>query len=517
MNKSIKRAFSMLMAAMLMLSLCACGSSAPADAAGPYDFGDYELIYKGACVMSDSNGEDALVMTFDFTNNSKENASYGWTVFEKVVQDGEDLESTYVIADMENLTGVTDAYFTDVEPGNTLEVSTAFKLNSMSKVEMTISDLLDDNVYTITVDPSAIERVEGDYIGVEGGAEASYLDWWNGDWYGWWVIKYGSGEYDEYDGYWWDVCARIEAIDDTVGFFEVWDVDGSPDDLCGAVEVSFSESGIGEHGTMFSEDGAFMDDVLEHADWIVDPGLMKVDDLLCIDGTYDGEEGSYSYEIYLRPWGTLWDDITGDVLPYDNSLPYTYDWYLSFVNAGAAMPDSFSATVPDGSSVSEQQPEAAPAAEEASTAPAAASTGKMKEYNVDITPFYDKNETTMKVSLPEGEWCVEDVFSENVKIHNSATVEESGFWTSYIWIKTFDDDEVYDRHSSKYTNVKDTDGYTIGGIEMKGRTVDYVGYENMQEYYGQLPNGVWISINFVKPSEEILPVCYAILDTISFS
>ena len=33
-------------------------------------------------------------------------------------------------------------------------------------------------------------------------------------------------------------------------------------------------SGTGEHGTMMSEGGWFTNVALEHADWIVDPGIV---------------------------------------------------------------------------------------------------------------------------------------------------------------------------------------------------------------------------------------------------
>ena len=37
---------------------------------------------KGACIMEDSDGNDAIVLTLDFTNNGKENASYLWSIDE---------------------------------------------------------------------------------------------------------------------------------------------------------------------------------------------------------------------------------------------------------------------------------------------------------------------------------------------------------------------------------------------------------------------------------------------------
>ena len=68
----------LLFAVLMLLSLTACGKDKETDP-GVIKLGDYELLYKGACIMEDANGKDAIVMTLDFTNNSKENASYLWT------------------------------------------------------------------------------------------------------------------------------------------------------------------------------------------------------------------------------------------------------------------------------------------------------------------------------------------------------------------------------------------------------------------------------------------------------
>ena len=54
---------------------------------------------------------------------------------------------------------------------------------------------------------------------------------------------------------------------------------------------------------------------LEHADWIVDPGLMDFEDLIRIDGYYENGDDEFYYEIYLRPWGIEWDDVDADSLP----------------------------------------------------------------------------------------------------------------------------------------------------------------------------------------------------------
>ena len=64
---------------MLLSSLTACGKDKAKDS-NLIKLGDYELLYKGACIMEDSDGNDAIVLTLDFTNNGKENASYLWSV-----------------------------------------------------------------------------------------------------------------------------------------------------------------------------------------------------------------------------------------------------------------------------------------------------------------------------------------------------------------------------------------------------------------------------------------------------
>ena len=74
----------LLLAALMLLScLTACGKDKAKDS-NLIKLGDYELLYKGACIMEDSDGNDAIVLTLDFTNNGKENASYLWSVDESM-------------------------------------------------------------------------------------------------------------------------------------------------------------------------------------------------------------------------------------------------------------------------------------------------------------------------------------------------------------------------------------------------------------------------------------------------
>lgn len=122
-----------LTALMLLSGLTACGKDKEGKDSNLIKLGDYELLYKGACIMEDSDGNDAIVLTLDFTNNSKENASYLWSVDETVMQNGVELEPASIITDYENLETVVSDQFTDVAPGATLEVRTAFVLKDTTQ------------------------------------------------------------------------------------------------------------------------------------------------------------------------------------------------------------------------------------------------------------------------------------------------------------------------------------------------------------------------------------------------
>ena len=74
---------------------------------------------------------------------------------------------------------------------------------------------------------------------------------------------------------------------------------------------------------------------LEHADWIVDPGLLDYDNMIWISGDYEDGDDEFHYDIYLRPWGLYWDDVEEEAHPY-----YYADWYLPLIDAGKPMPDA---------------------------------------------------------------------------------------------------------------------------------------------------------------------------------
>ena len=330
----------LLAALMLLSSLTACGKDKAKDS-NLIKLGDYELLYKGACIMEDSDGNDAIVLTLDFTNNGKENASYLWSVNETLMQNGTELEVATIFQDYDSFDTVVDSQFTDVAPGTTLEVQTAFVLNdTTSEIKATFEELLGSKKGTITIDPTTLSRETA--ADTEPGASLpaattgdALLDWWNGAWYGWWKMTGCSGSYESMEGQWWDVCGEIAIGADYTGTITLWDEDYTRADPMALASVSLNEAGTGEHGTVMSEGGWFTDTALAHADWIVDPGLLDYDDLIWIDGDYENGDDAFHYDIYLRPWGLYWEDMD------ESGYPYCYtDWYLPLIDAGMPMPDA---------------------------------------------------------------------------------------------------------------------------------------------------------------------------------
>ena len=348
------RWLSAILAALMLFSLAACGKGDD-EAKDPnlLQIGDYTLLYKDACIMEDYAGEDAIVLTLDFTNNTQRNAAYIGSIVEFPVQNQQELEFTavYISADSDKM--VSDGQMMDVAPGETLEIKTAFVLKDMtSEVEIRFEELIGDKSASLTIDPSTLKKeTPGDSTGtsVVGGkgatAEGSstvgsgetLLDWWNGDWYGWWMMTGCSGYYEDMEGDWWDICGTIDIGDNNIGTVVLWDEDYTKDDPMVSASVSLSEAGTGEYGTMMSEGGWFTDIDLGHADWIVDPGLLDYEDMIHIDGYYENGDDAFFYDIYLRPWGTYWDDMDAEDLPY-----YYDDWYLPLIGAGKSMPGSIS-------------------------------------------------------------------------------------------------------------------------------------------------------------------------------
>ena len=338
------RLFCLLLAVLMLISLTACGKDKTSADPNLLKVGDYTLLYKGAYITEDYDGNDAVVLTLDYTNNSKSNASYLFGINDSAMQNGVELELATIFTDLDAYETLLDDQMKEVAPGATLEICTAFVLDSTTDpVEVTFAQMIGTKSSKLTIDLSTLSR-EGAKTG------DALLDWWNGEWYGWWTMTESTGIYENLNGFWWDICADIEIEEDKYGTVTLWDEDWSRDNPMAHVLARLSEDGLGEHGTLYSESGGlFMDAEITSDSWTVDPALAGMFDgyenVLCIGGYYEVGEDSFTYTIYLRPWGQLWDDIAAE---YPDDIHWFYDdWYLPLINAGKTMPDEINEIVPD--------------------------------------------------------------------------------------------------------------------------------------------------------------------------
>ncbi len=166
------------------------------------------------------------------------------------------------------------------------------------------------------------------------------LEWWDGQWYGWYIVLEGEGPtYDYMDGRSYDCYAFTDINDDGTGVLYLWD---DYEEL-GTVEFKLDLSGGVPMGTLVAYGGDMFFQELEMNEWFIDPTERGYDDLIYLyeDARLSGED-YMRFEIYLRPWGIGWDDMPENVRP-----PYYRDWYVrdgfreydSMMDAIAANPE----------------------------------------------------------------------------------------------------------------------------------------------------------------------------------
>ena len=108
--------------------------------------GNYGCVVKSAKLCKDYAGEDAVLITYDFTNNSDSATSFDTALIDHLYQDGVGLEFAY-LSDEE-----TDSFDVQIKPGVTKEVKKAYLLRDTSTpVEVEVSAFMsfsDDKIVT---------------------------------------------------------------------------------------------------------------------------------------------------------------------------------------------------------------------------------------------------------------------------------------------------------------------------------------------------------------------------------
>ena len=133
------------------------GSEAPAQENAPTEgkaaegeLGDYYVKIGEWFLTKDYEGKDALVVSFEFTNNSDEAKAFLYAVSDKAYQDGIQLETAILM----NVDGYeVENSMKEIKKGATLQVQQAFVLDSItSPVEIEVTEFIsfsDDMLYKL--------------------------------------------------------------------------------------------------------------------------------------------------------------------------------------------------------------------------------------------------------------------------------------------------------------------------------------------------------------------------------
>ena len=173
-------------------------------------------------------------------------------------------------------------------------------------------------------------------------------DFWEGEWYGWYAIRNGTGAYEDWTGDWDDIYAKMSITKYGTGYMRMWTAGDSRDEPMMEAGMTLRD-GATKYGALVCEEGYLWDIGLESGEWTIDVGDSEVsqyENMICLKLHYvasDDANNTLDYDIYLRPWGMKWEDMRDVHDPWEVMLPYYYDdWYLPLLEMGISeLPDSY--------------------------------------------------------------------------------------------------------------------------------------------------------------------------------
>ncbi len=138
--------------ALLLCTLCSCVELETTEESGSGDavataqpsssnLGDYNVVIESSRLATDYEGKPIVIVKFQFTNNSDDNACFAWSLDHNAFQNGVGLNECYVVDDSANYS--SDNQTKEIKKGASISVEVAYKLNdSTTDVEVEVSELI---------------------------------------------------------------------------------------------------------------------------------------------------------------------------------------------------------------------------------------------------------------------------------------------------------------------------------------------------------------------------------------
>ena len=157
-----------------------------------------------------------------------------------------------------------------------------------------------------------------------------------------------------------------------------------------------------------------------------------------------------------------------------------------------------------------------PAVTEAPTeaAPGVSASGFGGPNSFQVEEYLSHIVTTVNFTLPESMW-VAKAPNDTLYIYNVESLDKAYSNSPRIQFVMKQSLEKINFYLDTFENLQELESRVIGGIEMQGRSYKALGMEWI-EYYAELPNGVWVSVQISRTSVEPGSEGSAILDSVTF-
>lgn len=131
---------------------------APARLTASGKLGDFSVSVKGAALTENAAGDEIVVVTYTWTNNSTSATSAFASMLEKAYQNGEPLDAVAIPTEEEQQVFDGASRTQEVQPGESVDVECAFVLHSTkTAVEVEVSELLSASGDVVVMEYTPVE------------------------------------------------------------------------------------------------------------------------------------------------------------------------------------------------------------------------------------------------------------------------------------------------------------------------------------------------------------------------